>query len=210
MKHVTDNDLALYAAGDLSLWRRTSTRLHVWRCEECRERVEAYRSDRKSWRGSVDELPEGVDWDRLSAEMSANIRVGLAAGECVAPRDRRPTGLGWFMGSWRPAAITAGVVALLACAWWLNMPKADTEALARVASIVVHGGRSSALPDEQKRPMVQATADGVELRENGGSMGMAQSGSRLMTVSVSMQGSASTRYIDPDTEQVTITSVYVQ
>src|SRR5262249_16887292 len=122
--HIAETDLALYVSGDLGLGRRVLVRLHISQCDRCARRVEAYRSDRKAMREIAAEIPDEVDWDRLSAEMTANIRVGLAAGECVAPRRRKVVTLGW-----RPAAAMAGLSAVLAVAWWLNMPPETTTAL---------------------------------------------------------------------------------
>jgi hypothetical protein len=58
--------------------------------------------------------------------------------------------------------------------------------------------------------MVGASSAGVELVENGGRMKIEQSGLQPVMYSVSTQGSASTRWVDQDTGQVTITAVYVQ
>ena len=150
--------------------------------------------------------------------MAANIHVGLAAGECVAPRSRGvwkatlPAGGGWRF-SWRPVGLVAGIAVVMTAAWWLNMPPSDTQALSRAVTRVTHGiahgGRWGVL-SEDAGPVVEATPAGVQLRENGGALQVSQSGLRPLTVSVSMQGSASAHYIDTDTGQVTITSVYEQ
>jgi hypothetical protein len=58
--------------------------------------------------------------------------------------------------------------------------------------------------------VVSATSSGIELRENGSALAVSQGAARPVAVSVSTQGSASARYVDTDTGQVTITSVYVQ
>jgi hypothetical protein len=97
-------------------------RLHLAGCDGCRSWVAAFNSDRESIRQLADEMPPGVNWDRMAAEMSANVRVGLEAGECVASRVRKPT----VAIGWRVAAATAGVAILLVSAWWLNMPRADS------------------------------------------------------------------------------------
>ena len=44
------------------------------------------------------ELPNGLNWNRLSQEMTGNIRVGLAAGEAIALFDKPAPAkhrLGW-------------------------------------------------------------------------------------------------------------------
>ena len=205
-RHVPESGLALYVSGDLGWWSRAAARMHMNGCESCRKRMVAYRADQRQIREAAAEMPEDVDWDRLAAEMTANIRVGLAAGECVAPRSRQGAVL-----SWRPAAVMAGAAVLLAGAWWLNMPSAETQALGRAMRAIWHG--RAVMPRmgmEERGPVVSASSSGIELRENGSALGVSQGTARPVAVSVSMQGSASARYVDTDTGQVTITSVYVQ
>ena len=206
--HPLQSDLALYSSGDLPLWRRQLVRLHVSGCDHCRSWVEAFRADRESLRGLAAEMPAGVNWDRLAAEMAANVRVGLEAGECVAPRIRKPT----LAPGWRVAAAFAGVTALLVSAWWLNMPPAESVALGHVVERIAqarpwHGGIRAL---EDAGPTVQVSAAGIQLQQNGGTLGMSQGQERPVSVSLSVQGSARARYIDSDTGQVTITGVYAQ
>jgi hypothetical protein len=205
--HVPETELALYVSRDLELWRRVVVRLHVSRCERCSRRVELYRADPARIREAIGELPPGVNWDRLAAEMTANIRVGLAAGECVAPRSRKPVAL-----SWRPAAVMAGLVAVLAGAWWLNTPVAETQALGRAVRAVWNGpnNRPQHRLTDDRGPVVDVTASGIALQENGSSLAVSQGSARPLAVSVNVQGSASARYVDAETGQMTITSVYVQ
>src|SRR4029077_17421787 len=92
-------------------------------------------SDRDSVRSLASELPRNINWDRMAAEMSANVRVGLEAGECVASRVRKPA----MSTGWRVAAASAGVAFLLVSAWWLNMPRADSVALGRAMEKIVQG-----------------------------------------------------------------------
>jgi hypothetical protein len=209
--HPTEFALALHASGDLALWQSVRVRLHTSRCEACRNIVAAYRAD-KVWVEEADQIPEGVNWDRLSAEMTANIRVGLAAGECVAPRARtRPlwsSAGGW---QWKPVAAVAGLMVLLTGAWWLNVPAAQNESLGRALRAIAHRGTTLGVTSNDERgPMVEVTPAGIKLFENGGALGVDQGGLRPVAVSLDAQGSASARYVDTDTGQVTITSVYVQ
>ena len=207
-RHVMETDLALYAAGDLPFWRSALVQLHVRGCDECRGLVEALRADREELRRSADTLPasiSNVDWEQLTAEMTANIRVGLAAGECVTPRERKVAAV-----SWRPVAIAAGLIVLLAGAWWLNIPRTDTETIGRALRDMATGGRRLSSPQEERGPVVGASSSGVELVENGGRLGIEQGGLEPVMYSVSTEGSASARYVDQDTGQVTITATYVQ
>ena len=88
-RHAKETDLALFASGDANLWRGLRLRLHWGRCPQCREIASAYRADREWLKQEASRMPAGVDWEHLAPEMTANIRVGLEAGECVAPRRRR-------------------------------------------------------------------------------------------------------------------------
>lgn len=198
-RHAREIDLALYAAGDMSLWNRVSVRLHTANCEQCRARVQAYRTDRERLKQDASELPAGLNWDRLAAEMTANIRVGLAAGECVAPRGRKRIVAGWW-----PVTAVAGTVMMLSAAWWLNLPASDIQSISHAMRGLVHP--RTVVVDEQ--PVIEASSVGIELRENGSALQVSQGGgTRPKAVSVSTEGSASARYIDSDTDQITITSV---
>ncbi len=201
MTHVAEADLALYVSGDLSIVRRVLVRFHVSNCERCRSRVDAYRADRAAVGELASALPQNLDWERLSAEMTANIRVGLAAGECVAPRRQKTVPLGW-----RPAALMGALSCVLALAWWLNMPPETTRSLGRALTAIWHGGNAA----PERGLIVEADSSGIELRENGNSLGVSQGSTRPLAVSVSVQGSASARYVNADTGQITITSVYAQ
>jgi hypothetical protein len=77
-------------------------------------------------------------------------------------------------------------------------------------SAIMRGRESVAMPIEDRGMMVEASSSGVELRENGNMLGVTQGAARPLAVSISAQGSASARYIDADTGQITITSVYAQ
>ena len=74
---------------------------------------------------------------------------------------------------------------------------------------IAHGGRSAVCRKTRVRWWKRSSA-GVELRRERRRAWRVAGAARPVTVSVSMQGSASARYVDPDTGQVTITSVYAQ
>lgn len=204
-RHLAESDLALFITGDISMWKYVVVNVHTAGCEACRARIQTYRASRQRLKQAAAEMPAGADWDRLAAEMTANIRVGLAAGECVAPRRRKVASLGW-----KPLAIAAGVVALLGAGWYLNMPASDGDSLARAMRSLFQGGGAHVRPAQERGSVVEASADGVELRENGVAVSIPQAASRPVAITVSAQGSASARYVDDDTGQMTISTVYVQ
>jgi hypothetical protein len=197
-RHPFETDLALYSGGDLRGWERIATAFHVRGCDRCRGAVEAFKRDQHLRADSADEMPPGVNWDRLSAEMTANIRVGLAAGECVAPVSRGSDSRAW---NWKPAAAFAGLALVFGAAWWLNIPSRDMSVLSKAFGVPAV---------EDRGPVVEASSEGIEFRENGSAMGVSSSDAQPVATSVSFSGSASARYVDDNTGQVTIATVYVQ
>ena len=202
-KHVAETELALYVTGDVSLWRRVAVRLHLSGCAECHSRAQEYRADSIALQRGLRELPEGVNWERLSQEMGANIRVGLAAGECVAPHKKGSKGP--IRLSWRPVAVMAGAMVLLAGAWWLNVPAPQTNSLIGGIRKLWQGRGAT----EDRGPTVEATEHGIELRANGRALSVS-GGETPVGVSASMKGLVRASYADGDTGQVTITAVYTQ
>jgi hypothetical protein len=77
------------------------------------------------------ELPADLNWNRLASEMKANIRLGLAAGECVA---------GYSVGPKRPrfstmqtAVAYAGLIALVVAGVWMQRPAPHPQQAALVS-----------------------------------------------------------------------------
>lgn len=181
MKHPSEAELALLAGGDLSAWRRWRLRRHLSGCAACRAQAAAFDSDRQVLSDAVGYLPPEIGWPRLASEMKANIRLGLEAGECVGgePAVER---LGW-----RPAAALAGVAALVITGWWLNVPQ----------------------PKPQAGVLLEATQEGIELRENGRGLALKNTSADRVTYTVNTRGAVRARYVDTETGQVTIHHVYV-
>lgn len=187
MKHPNQATLALRAGGELGLFARWRTERHLSQCGRCREAAEAFESLREIL-PELAETPE-VPWTRLAAEMKANIRLGLAAGECVRA-DAQPL---------RDTPLFAGARIAVA--------------LASLAALLV-----AVLALQHPAPMV-ARAQGIELRStaNGIEVGEGEKSLRLLhgvmkdvdvTYTPGAQGSMRARYMDPETGYVTVTNVY--
>ncbi len=186
--HPNEIQLSLFAGGDVSLFDRVRTGLHLRGCERCRVKVESLRLGRAELRRAADELPANLNWERLAGEMTGNIRVGLAAGECVAPVLGKSDRLGW-----RAAAVLASGTALIMTAWWLNIPPSK--------HLVTNGNGVR----------LEATASGIEMKQNGGALVLLnQNAGSGSTVFVSTPGSLRARYVNAETGQVTINNVYAQ
>jgi hypothetical protein len=118
--------------------------------------------------------------------MTANIHVGLEAGECVGPVvQKKPSVLGW-----RPAAAMAGMTLMLAVAWWLNPPP------------------QNALVAKHSPVEIRTSATGLEVKENGSALILMHTRGQQAPIIVSTPGSLRARYVDQDTGQVTINNVY--
>jgi len=194
-RHCDAADLALYAGGDLGLAARLVTGLHVRTCSRCRAEVESFRDARRALREESRPMPPGLDWDRLAAEMKANIRLGVEAGECVgavveAPGRRVPLA---------PVAALALVLSLfLTLAWWQARSLRP-----------VH--RANARPEVADGQVVlKATTGAVGVERNGEALTLVHAGGGAGSVSVGVQGSLNARYIDEDGGQVTIHHVYTE
>jgi hypothetical protein len=191
MKHPAQATLALFAGGDLGMFARWRASRHVAVCERCREEVAAFEATREI-AGDLSEIPE-LQWNRLAAEMKANIRLGLAAGECV--RVSEPS-LGAMLQSTplftraRAVVAFASIIALCATSLILQRP----------APVLAEEGT-----------WVQATSDGIQLRYGDHAL-------RLRTIDVDRgahisytsdaQGAVGVRAVDPKTDYVTINRVY--
>ncbi|HWQ56611.1 MAG TPA: hypothetical protein VN442_23185 [Bryobacteraceae bacterium] len=191
MTHPSDATLALYAGQDLGFLARWRTERHLAACDRCRQEVETY-SDLRA------DLPELMDfpdtgWGRLAAEMKANIRLGLAAGECVGSlQPEEPRRVPLF--STRALVACASIIALLSAGVLLERPIPQPKA-----------GEGITL---------EATANGIQLKGGGQSLSLLHGGAspnaNAVTFSVSAQGSMRARYVDSDTGYVTINNVYAQ
>jgi len=180
--HPAETDLALYAGGELSWWRRLLLARHLRRCPLCRQRADEFKQCRQ-WLHQQQMLPAGVNWDILAAEMRANIRLGLAAGECVRAHGEQR----W---NWRPAALALPVLILVVAGWLLQLwrPAPWRGSLAR-------------------DPVIEATAAGVELRRGGAVLTLLHP--QAAEVGRLASGDAvRVRYVDAETGLVTISHVY--
>ncbi len=183
-KHPSEADLALLAGGDCGRVRGFFLNRHVARCGDCRDTVAAF----GDVRSALLNYPEpAVDWDRLTGEMRGNIRVGLAAGECVRETPVKASG---FRPQW---AIGMASVLLLAGAGVFLHGLLPHDNVAGVAHAAV----------------VESTGAGVQVRnDSGSSMTLLNHGDAVPDQTVTSQGAISASYVDAGA--VTVTSVYVE
>ena len=213
--HPPETQLALFAGDDLRGLERWRISRHLNQCPQCRREVQALQSIRQEVRQVSQELPEHVNWARLSDEITGNIRVGLAAGEAIARFDRpaakaaksHPLG-------WNAAMVLSAATVVVLAVLWIKLPQTDIDHLRsafqriryeRIGSVVRIPGITQ--PAAQEGVTIEAGPSGLEIKQNGNAMSLLHPRSEA-TVTVSMQGSAGARYIDADTGQATMTKVY--
>jgi anti-sigma factor RsiW len=185
MGHPNQATLALHAGGDLGPFRRWITARHLAHCAPCRHEVARYDEVREVL-PDLAELPE-IAWNRLAAEIKANIRLGLEAGECVRAAEmplRRASVTGW-----RAAVAFASVAVLVGGCLVLERP--SPVAVVQAAS-------------------VRSTRDGIETQAGGQMFGLMNRGAQKATNTFGAQGTVEARYQDPETGLITITTVYEQ
>jgi anti-sigma factor RsiW len=183
MRHPNQATLALHAGGDLGPIARWRTERHLANCERCREEAGAFSRIREII-PELAEIPE-VPWNRMAAEMKANIRLGLAAGECVRAADAPLRETPLFTGA-RAAVAFASIVVLVFTGLMLEHPTPGVE------------------------DGVEKTANGIQVRGGGQALRLMHPGAQDVMYSAGAQGSMRARYVDPETGYVTINNVYVE
>jgi hypothetical protein len=190
MRHPNQATLALHAGGDLRRFRRWTTARHLAQCEPCREEIARF-DEMREILPALAELPD-IAWNRLAAEIKANVRVGLEAGECVREAEI-PLRKAGSLAGWRAAAAFATVVLLVGGCVVLERPWP--------AAVV------------QAASSVQSTPDGngIQVQQKDGRMlVLMNGGAQKVTYTLDAQGSMGARYTDPETGYVTINTVYAQ
>jgi anti-sigma factor RsiW len=181
--------LALHAGGDLGKFARWKLERHLAKCDACAGEVAAF-EDVREMVAELGEVPE-VAWTQLAAEMKANIRLGLAAGECVRSAETPLRETRWFSGA-RAVVACAGIVVLIATGIVLERPRPQT-AFAQA-------------------PMVEATDNGIQLSAGGAVVGLMNRGVKdIKDVSYlpNAQGGMSASYVN-SSGYITVNTVYGQ
>jgi hypothetical protein len=196
MKHLDDIDLALLAGGDAGRVRRYSLERHVRMCTDCRERVDGFRSLRGALANA--EMPD-LNWGSLAAEMRANIRVGLEAGECVRETRgfRHRVFEDWSFGL---AAAFACVMLLVGASFFMR----DVRQPGRFPQITTRPGAVAS----GSLPSLESTTAGVALHSGDSSFTLLNREGAVASQTVSAQGAVRSRYVDAGT--VTINNVYLE
>jgi hypothetical protein len=202
MKHPNDAELALHAGGDLGWLRQKLTARHVRNCGACQATVVEF----SELRQQVRDLPD-LPWKSMASEMTANIRLGLEAGECVSvARTTRDWGFG------KPGVGTREIS-------WPRLALASFVlfAMAGVGYIIQHpisGGTPGAFSTTQASlqangMLMEASEKGLQVNEAGQTLRLLNTSGSSVSRSVGSRGELGARYLDSN-GYVTISQVYGQ
>jgi len=199
--HPTYKALALYSGKDLNWSARWKIRHHLRGCVQCQQALESLQAATLELRREADlQTLTGyeaiADWARLEREMMGNIGVGVAAARCIDHVGHRRIG-------WARVGIGVGMALLFALSWETHIPREQTEHL--WTSLRQWAGLRS--PDSNTT-ILRSSPDGVAVGAQGSTLTMWHPRSAVVSVSSGTRMDA--RYIDTETGQVTIASVYGQ
>ncbi len=196
MHHPSETDLALYAGNDLGRFARLRVDWHLRTCGKCQQEVTEFSSLRAETVRSASE--PNVNWNRLAAEMKANIRLGLEAGECITPIQPRHR----VYAPWAWAALsTAALIAIGAGSEiWINHPGTPN------GSGSVSGNvEASVLPQEV---VLEVKDNAIQMRDGDLVTNELRNNNRGDVVySVNSRGVGAS-YVDRDSGMVTVNNIY--
>ena len=209
--HPTEAQLALYAGNDLGFWEQRRVRGHVQACAACGQEVRLLQQGSAQLRELTMDVPGDLNWQRLSQEMTGNIRVGLAAGECIAGFEKTHRSVRPRL-FWHTAAVLGAATAVVLAMLWLKLPKPEMDRLASSLGRI-RWERIGPVPRLQTAAgqdwvVLEASPSSIEVKSNGRALSLMHPRSEGATVSINMQDSAGVRYVDSDSGQVTLNKVY--
>lgn len=191
-RHISEMDLALASAGDLGLAGRLRVWFHARRCGQCAAALAQYAEVSRALRDSSgDDLLSPGAWAELSREMTANIRLGLAAGRIVDPQPETRA-LTPDPAGWRVAVVMATLTVVLASGWLLRRP------------VPIQGG------PEMLSAVAEASAEGVGIHEGQAGLMLLSPDRESSVMLAGTSGGARARFIDEQTGQVTIHHVALE
>jgi anti-sigma factor RsiW len=187
MRHPDENELALLAGGECGRVARFLLNRHVRDCRECTAKVARFEILRADLARMA---PPELDWDRLAAEMKANIRLGLEAGECVRAPHLSSGGL---RRQWNPRLAVAFASLTFLIAAGLTM-KSHVVPAAPVATQKI-----------ESSPVLESSGAGVQFRDGESSITLTNRSGAIADQTVNAQGEIGARYVEHGA--VTITNV---
>lgn len=200
-RHPRPEELALAARGDLPLWDRWRVYRHARQCGVCERELDEYHEvlNTIKMQAEAQGLTSGesaIGWQRLEREMIGNIKVGIAAAQCIGDSSGR------VLHRWKVPALVAGLSLLFVAGWLINVPRDDRDrVMTALRAVAGHRHAAAGL-------ILETNPHGVSVRFQGTSLTLLHPASARATASFTSNSSVGVRYIDDETGQVTIANVY--
>ena len=200
-QHLPIGLTALYTGRELPWRTRLKIKAHLRHCAECERKVESFHAAKAELRREAETstltgFEAIVDWSRLEREMMGNIAVGVAAARCV---DKvRGKGVLWLRG-----AFALGLGTLFAAGWITHIPQEETEHL--LTSLRRWAGNNATV---SAGTVLRSSPESVAVRVGGATLTLMHPRSAVTSIAGGSAVQAS--YIDEETGQVPIASVYGQ
>jgi hypothetical protein len=193
--------LALYSRGDLPTLARLRLKAHLLECANCEHQVALFAASlselrREAVSETLTAFEAIADWKVLEREMMGNIVVGVAAARCIDNVGRKRAWLSRL-------AFGTGLSVLFVVGWITHMPSEQTHHLTASLSRIV-----GLQPGSRSINMVQATPNAIAVRSQGVTLSILHPPTAV--VSLSGNSSMEARYVDEESGQLTIASVYGQ
>ena len=174
-RHIAEADLALFASGDVSMWKYAVVCLHIARCEACRTRGEVYRQGRQNLKQAASGIARGRELgpsvggdDRQYPRGSGGWRMRGAPAQEAACAFRHVEARG-HRDRGRRRAVRCVVAE--SCPPPMRIRWLGRSAMSRI--LLVYAAVKPTVPvvldrgPESQGAMVQVSPDGVELKQNG-------------------------------------------
>lgn len=198
--HPSLGTLALLAARDLPWNKRFSLHRHLSSCPDCQAKLRGFQATQEELRREAESetltsFEAIADWNRLEREMLGNIAVGVSAARCI---ERKPNTRKLLS----PALFSIAFLCVFAVAWGTHIPAEQTQ---HIFSAIRGWWNEEGL---QTGTVLRSSPLGIAVRAQGTTLIMQHP--RSATVSLSGGSAVEARFVDENTGQVTITSVYGQ
>lgn len=197
MKHISEEQAALLAGGELPLWKETGVHAHSKVCAVCRAKVAAYRKQREELHAQVENfrLPKGFDWAELEAEMIGNIRLGAEVARVTPPA--RKIQENWL--DWRGVVAISALSAVVITGWFLTGPARRNPRIPGYSEASIAAGNL-----ELRGNPIQV---GLQSEKGRAGLYFRSSVPTATRVDVGLEGSLRSASVDQESGQMTVTQV---
>lgn len=209
MNHLTGQEAALAADGDLPMLEQMRSRAHCLVCAKCRTRVAQFKQDGVRVRAIVPdfELPRAIKWTELENEMFANIRLGMDVSAIRHDFGREVDAIGNEESQprlgWRASIAIGAVCATVMTGWFLAGPRGNPYMQMAQPEAAIAQVRSGEL-------LLKGDQAGVGVESRGSGLILRSSASQPSRVEVGLEGSVRRSAVDNESGQITVSQIYVE